>query len=73
MSVPNVSISHVHVSIVFPKFMKEVQGKPEGDPKVINESKQNSGSFLRIQLNIKGLSIIDWVYHFTSNKKLKEK
>ena len=53
--------------------MKEVQGKPEGEPKVINESKQDSGTFLRIQLNIKGLSIIDWVYHFTSNKKLKEK
>ena len=51
--------------------MKEVQKKPEGDPKV--ESKQDSGTFLRIQLNIKGLSIIDWVYHFTSNKKFKEK
>ena len=37
--------------------MKEVQEKPEGDPKVINESKQDSGTFLRIQLNIKGLSI----------------
>ena len=73
MSVPNVSISHVPVIIVYPKSMKEVQGKPEGEPKVINESKQDSGSFLRIQLNIKGLSIIDWVYHFTSNKKLKEK
>ena len=53
--------------------MKEVQEKPEGDPKVINEPKQDSGTFLRIQLNIKGLSIIDWVYYFTSNKKLKEK
>ena len=53
--------------------MKEVQEKSEGDPKVINESQKDSSSFLRIQLNIKGLSIIDWVYHFTSNKKLKEK
>ena len=71
--VPNVSTSHVPVIIVYPKSMKEVQEKSEGGPKVINESKQDSGTFLRIQLNIKGLSIIDWVYHFTSNKKLKEK
>tara|TARA_B100001750_G_C15023323_1_gene358119 strand:- start:315 stop:476 length:162 start_codon:yes stop_codon:yes gene_type:complete len=53
--------------------MKEVQTKPEGDQKIINESKENAGTFLRIHLCIKGFSIIDWVYHFTSKKKLKEK
>ena len=54
-------------------IMKEVQTKPEGDQKIINESKENAGTFLRIYLCIKGFSIIDWVYHFTSKKKLKEK
>ena len=53
--------------------MKEIKTKPEGDPKIIDESKENSGSFVRIQLCIKGFSIVDWVYHFTSKKKLKEK
>ena len=53
--------------------MKEVQTKPEGDPKIIDESKENSGTFLRIQLYIKGFSIVDWVYHFTSKNKLNEK
>ena len=53
--------------------MKKVQTKPEGDPKIINESRENYGTFLRIQLFIKGFSIVDWVYHFTSKKKLKEK
>jgi len=39
----------------------------------INETRENDGTFLRIQLCIKGFSIVDWVYHFTSKKKLKEK
>ena len=53
--------------------MKEVQTKSEGNLKIINESKEKAGTFLRIQLYIKGFSIVDWVYHFTSKKKLKEK
>ena len=53
--------------------MNEVKTQPEGDPKIIDELKGNPETFLRIQLCIKGFSIIDWVYHFTSKKKLKEK
>ena len=52
--------------------MKKVQTKPEGEPKIINESIENSRTFLRIQLCIKGFSIVDWVYHLTSKKKLKD-
>ena len=37
----------------------------------INETRENDGTFLRIQLCIKGFSIVDWVYHFTSKKEVK--
>ena len=72
--IPFSSPGHSPVWCKFRKgVMKEVQTKPEGDQKIINESKENAGTFLRIHLCIKGFSIIDWVYHFTSKKKLKEK
>ena len=68
------SLEHLSVWLKFRRgIMKEVQTKPEGDQKIINESKENAVTFLRIHLCIKGFSIIDWVYHFTSKKKLKEK
>jgi len=53
--------------------MKDVETNPVGEPMKINETRENDGTFLHIQLCIKGFSIVDWVYHFTSKKKLKEK
>ena len=53
--------------------MKEVEIKPVGEPKEINKTRENDGTFLRVQLCIKGFSLVDFIYHFTSKKKLKEK
>ena len=53
--------------------MKEVETKPVGEPMKINETRENGETFFRVQLCINGFSLVDFVYNFTSKRKLKEK
>ena len=54
--------------------MKENESKPGVEAiKKINESRENGETFFHIQLCINGFYLIDFVYNFTSKRKLKEK
>lgn len=53
--------------------MKEDETKPVVEPMKINETRENGETFFRVQLCINGFSLVDFVYNFTTKRKLKEK
>ena len=53
--------------------MKDVETNPVGEPMKINETRENGETFFRVQLCVNGFSLVDFVYNFTSKRKLKEK